>query len=351
MQRMKLDRRTFIASAGTASVVRSASAANPVNRYTPFSAGIVHFFGYGQSLSAGYFGVPVVSGTQPYDNLMIGNATRPLNNRSETPVSTDWTPTGSADSNGTYPFNPMIATAAMHAGSSLTAGETPSEGAVNRLRRTWLMQRGLTADPGCRFVVTNCGIGGKNIAELSNGADPDIFNRLIQAAAQVRAAATALGLTYQVGGVIYSQGEADVAQRTSYASYLASLQQLQQSFLDEVVVGIAGQPTGTVVPWFVYQPDSKNAGPTINVAQALLDWSITPNSDCYLAGPVYQYPDHSIHLTANGYRWHGEQVGKAMVKVLLGGVQPRPLYMLGASLVGGYRRDCPECAKTSNSIG
>jgi hypothetical protein len=339
VQSIELNRRAFLASVAAATVFTQARAANSASRYTDLTAGIVHFFGFGQSLSDGHLGVPILSATQPTDNLMIGEATRALNNQARTPVSIHWLPIGPANADGTYPFNPMIATpeipSSYMGGESFPEdGETPSEGAINFFRREWLLQRGLTADPSCRFVVTNCGEGSKTIAQLSDGATPDIFNRLRDAATQVRATATALGLTYQVGGVIFSQGEGDVAQYTSYASYLSSLQALQQSFLSDIVVGIGGQPPGTVVPWFVDQPDAITADRTTAVHQALLDWSVTPNSDCYLAGPVYQYPDHSIHLTANGYRWHGKQVAKAMIQVLLNGAQPRPLYMLSAQASG-----------------
>jgi hypothetical protein len=297
--------------------------------YAPLTGGIVHFFGYGQSLSGGYYGVPVLSTTQPYDNLMIGQSTRATDN-ADKPASSTWVPVGNPGPNGIYPFEPMIATA--ETSSDFTSGETPGEGAINFFRHAYLQSLGLSANPNTRFVLTNCGIGGQTIAKLSKGANPEIYNRLLQAASYVKQTANSMGLSYQVGGMIWTQGEQDVQNNTSYQSYLASLQQLQADFLVDVVQGIAGQSAQTVVPWFCHQPDYDSSLRTTAVYQALLDWANTPGSNLYLAGPVYQYPDHKVHLTANGYRWHANQVGKAMTDVLLKGVNWNALYMISAEV-------------------
>jgi hypothetical protein len=301
-------------------------------RYTPLNAGIVHFFGYGQSLSQGFYGEPVLSTTQPYDTLMIGQSTRAAENQYTAPATTTWIPLGPPGPDGTYPFAPMIAT--VDAPTFPANGETPGEAALNHFRHAYLKQLGLRANPATRFVLTNCGIDAQTIAELSKGANPDIYNRLIQAAQYVRQTAASMGLTYQVGGMIWTQGESDVTAGTSTAAYLASLQQLQADFLTDVVQGVAVQPAGTVIPWFCHQPASSSPKYTIAVQQALLDWSTSANSDCYLAGPVYPYPDYQPHLTANGYRWHGNQVGKAMTHVLLDHGTWRPLHLTSATWSG-----------------
>jgi hypothetical protein len=298
--------------------------------YQPLDAGIVHIFGYGQSLSSGYLGLPILSTTQPYDNLMIGNATRAAENLAD---STTWIPLGSPGAGGIYPFNPMVATQE-NPNTDYTPGETPGEGAVNYFRRAYLQQLGLPSNSACRFVLTNCGIGGKTIAELSRGANPDIYNRLLNAASYVQQTAQSLGLSYQVGAMIWTQGEQDVQDGTSYASYLASLQQLQADFLADVVQGIAKQAQGVTIPWFSAQPDWSNPNGSTDVYQAILDWANTPGSNFYLAGPLFQYPDHGVHLTSNGYRWHGNQVGRAMTDVLLNRTGWNALYMTGATVSG-----------------
>jgi hypothetical protein len=324
----------MIATRDAINVANSAIArSQPMTRYAPLTGGIVHIFGYGQSLSGGWDGVPVLSTTQPFDNLMIGGQTRAAQNSSQAPITTTWVPVGSATgAGGTYPFNPMIATSANQ--NSISQGETPGEGAVNYLRRAYLQKMSLAANPNCRFVLTNCGIGGQDIAALSKGATPNIYNRLLDAANAVKAAAVANGLSYQVGGVIWTQGEQDVSEGTSGAAYTAAFQTLQANFLTDVVQGIAGQPASTVVPWFSGQPDSNASGDTMAIHKAILDLANTPNSDLYLTGPLYQYPDHSIHLTANGYRWHANQIGKTMARVMLNGMYASACYVKRATFLG-----------------
>ena len=298
-------------------------------RYQPLTGGIVHFFGYGQSLAGGFYGEPLLSITQPYDNLMIGQSTHAVSHAVD---NTDWVPVGTPDANGIYPFEPMTATIS---GPYFPApGETPGEGAINFLRRAYLRRLHLNANSNCRFVLTNCAAGGKTISELQKGADPETFNLLRTAATCVKASAESMGLSYQVGGVIFTHGEDDVLHGTSYADYLSGLKTLQQSFLTDIVQTIGGQPPGVVVPWFCDQPSSRNSRFSNDVYQALLDWSDTNLSDFYMAGPLYQYPNHNVHLTANGYRWHSNQVGKAMASVLLLNRYWHALHMTGATFVG-----------------
>jgi hypothetical protein len=320
-----------IAARDALNVARSKTSTNSdaPSRYAPLTGNIIHFIGYGESLEMGWYGDPVLSTTQPFDNLMLGQATRAASNSSKTPISTTWVPTGPVGANGVYPFEPLIAV--LEDDNNPTMGETASVAALNYLRRAYLAQTGQSADRHCHFVVTDCGIGGRTIAELSKDADPDIYNRLLDAAAAVKQAAQARGLTYQFGGVLWLHGEADIEDGVSYSAYAAAFKQLQQDVLSDILYGIAGAPVGTLVPWFCYQPDPDRADLTIAVDQFLLDWSNTATSDLYLAGPSYQYPDHSVHLTANGYRWDGNQFGKAMTAVLIGQLAPRALQMTSAT--------------------
>jgi hypothetical protein len=259
-----------------------------MSRYLPLTGNVIHFFGYGQSLAGGWYGVPVLNTTQPYDNVMIGAQTRAVAN---TTTTINWVPVGTPTSSGgtyaIYPFNPMIATASSEFVPA--QGETPTETAINFLRRAYLQMYGKAADPDCIFMLTNTGVGGQTIAQLSKGASPELFNRNRDAANYVRAACVAAGKNYQVGGVVWTQGENDVEDGTTYATYTAEFKQLQADFLNDIVIGIAEQ--AGPIPWFCHQPGSNGTGCVNDVYQSLSDMAATFGSDLYPGVPISR-PQH-----------------------------------------------------------
>jgi hypothetical protein len=263
---------------------------------------------------------------------MIGNSSRAAQNNHNPkagPVTTTWVPLGTPQANGVYTFNPLIAVQEnpLVLPTGETAGESPGVSALNYFRGQYLQQLGLASNPACQFVLTDCGLGGASIAELSKGANPNIYNRLLQAAQYVQQTAASLGLTYQVGGMFWVQGEQDVSPlNTSQAEYLASLQQLQADFAADVVCGIGGAPSGTTVPWVSHQADGTTQT-HMGVYNAEVQWGTTPGSDFYVASPTFCAVNHNVHLTANGYRQLGTQLGRAMAEVLLQGNLWQPLLM------------------------
>jgi hypothetical protein len=90
-----------------------------------------------------------------------------------------------------------------------TAGESPGVSGPNYLHAHYRQAQALTNNPAYRFVPTDCGIGGTSIAQLSKRADPDIYNRLLQAATFVQHSAESQYLTYQVGCMFWVQGGQD----------------------------------------------------------------------------------------------------------------------------------------------
>jgi hypothetical protein len=301
-------------------------------RYLPLTANVIFFISDGQSLSAGWYGVPVLSTTQPYDSVMMGTSIRAVDTST---TATTFVPTGTPlpGATGPYPAYPLNLMVAEPSNSNaVSQGETPAESAINFLRRAYLQMHGKAADPTCIFLVANTGIGGRTIAQLSKGATPELFNRNRDAAHYALSSAAAAGLTCQFGGVIWTQGEDDVQDGTSYATYTAEFKQLQADMNSDVTLGIFGQTAP--VPWFCHMPGSNGPGRVNDVYQALATMAATFGSDLYLGGPVYQYPDHSIHVTANGYRWHGNQVGKAMERVLLRQQNHRGCYVRRATYLG-----------------
>lgn len=305
------------------------TAARPVWKYN-------HVLAYGQSLSTGWEGWPRLSATQPFDNLMVGDSDHP---QSET--SSAWVQFGSAA------FNPLVATvesggaladaatvAAYSAGNS-ARGESPVVGATNFWRKQQLAHRGLASDSSRLLAASSCGVGGKTIAQLSSGASPNLFNRLIDCAEVAKSIADGASATYGIAAALFLQGESDALDAgTSAATYKATLATLQQDFHDDVTVAIAGQ--STPVAWFTYQTSQAYVRDSnaLAVSQAQLE-AAQEFDNWYMVGPSYPVTDKSsFHLDPNGYRWLGMQFGKVMHQVLDLGRGWMPLHPIRATWRG-----------------
>jgi hypothetical protein len=299
-------------------------AARPVWAYN-------HLILYGQSLSSGFEGWPSLSQTQPYDNLMIGTCIRP-----NSEAGTTWTQMGAAA------FSPLVATvqdattaalltpaqqAALAAGD-YAKGETVGEGATNFLRRLYLQDRAVLADPAKLFVTSSCGCGGMSVAQLSKGASPELFNRLRGCASLGK---TLAGASYGVIGMLYLQGEKDYAGGTTAALYKTQLQQLYADFIADIATTIAGQarPPGM----FTYQTNEAYTMDGVAIGEAQLELALS-NRNWYLATPDYPVTDKGGHLDPNGYRWLGQQFGKVLYRVLIRNENWLPVYPIQITVRG-----------------
>lgn len=305
------------------------TAARPVWKYN-------HVLAYGQSLSTGWEGWPRLSATQPFDNLMVGDSDHP---QSET--SSAWVQFGTAA------FNPLVATVesggalaspatvAAYSAGNTARGESPVVGATNFWRKQQLAHRGLASDSSRLLVASSCGVGGKTIAELSSGASPNLFNRLVDCAEVAKSIADGASATYGIAAALFLQGENDALDAgTSAATYKAALATLQQDFHDEVTVAIAGQ--STPVAWFTYQTSQAYVRDSnaLAVSQAQLE-AAQEFDNWYMVGPSYPVTDKSsFHLDPNGYRWLGMQFGKVMHQVLDLGRGWKPLHPIRATWRG-----------------
>jgi hypothetical protein len=275
-----------------------------------------HFVLYGQSLANGAEGVPELSLTTRYGNLMLGS--EPHSASGNTTGVVTWT---AATSDAFYDL-----TAAGY-------GETILNGALDTFRRLDFRTRGITANAAQRMVGNEAGIGGKTLAELSKGASPEYYDRLTDLATLGKSVATGLSATYGIAAFLFMQGESD--QTTTYASYLAAMRQLYADFLADVAVGICDQTEPPAM--FTYQTVARNVnydGTALGVQMAQLDMA-TQDAGVYMIGPIYNLPDsNNIHLPANSYRWFGAMTGKVMHRVLTLGHTWRPLYPLRATRRG-----------------
>jgi hypothetical protein len=189
-------------------------------------------------------------------------------------------------------------------------GENPVTAATNMWRKQQLAFRALAADPSRLLVATNSAIGGTTIAQLSKGASPNLYNRVISGVSAIAAKAALASDTCVCPFVTYLQGDSDGDQGTIGSAYSAALATLVANLRADIV-----SATGQSAPpaFLMYQSSGQGiSGPTgVAIAMAQLDFALAPpNPDVYMIGPYYAVPDFGVHLTTNGYRWFGEMYGK-----------------------------------------
>jgi hypothetical protein len=294
-------------------------------------AGLNHVIAYGQSLSNGWEGWPALSLTPRGDSLMLGRSVRPLSESAP-----QWVPVGGPT------LSPLVGTvqdlatgevlseagvASLPAGS-LALGETVLEGALNAYRG--FMPAEMRA---ARLLASACGVGGRTLEDLSRGASPNLFGRLVDCATLAHRVASEQGQAYQVLAMLLLQGENNAwalnggtADRATYRSLMA---RLYQDVVRALAMGIARQPTPPAL--FTYQTGGAYASDELGVAMAQLDVALALPG-CFMVGPVYPVTDKGGHLDANGYRWLGAQFGKVMHRVLTLGESWRPLHPVATAL-------------------
>lgn len=283
----------------------------------PVTYDINHVLMYGQSLATGAEGTPPLSTAAKYDNLMFGDGI--LATVNATPTAT-WTVQGAAA------FNPLTATG--------TQPEVPIIGALNTYRALTFRSASITSNASQRMLASGCAIGGRTIAQLQQGAAPDIFNRLVECMDQANTYAATQTLTYGVTAMVWMQGESD--RTTSQATYATALRDI---YADFVVAALAETGQTADPAMFMYQTCSANPAGTFNstnlgVQMAQLDIGLN-DAGCFMVGPVYPYnSSDNLHLPANSYRWWGAQLGKVMHRVLTLGQNWKPLHITAATMRG-----------------
>lgn len=304
-----------------------------------------HIITYGQSLSLGAAGNPVRSTTAKYGNLMLGAATHSTANDPNNP---QWFPVG-----GSATFQPLVATTVNLQGQVLTPsqvsqiapgdfnyrGEVFAVSTANNLAHWRANDIWAAQDPNKVFAVNECGIGGRALEQLSHGATPDIFSRILQMLTLAIPAAQALGKSYGVPAIMFGQGESqDPPFVTDAASYKGLLEQLYEDIWTYALSGVLGQ---TVRPPFIYyqatkQPDNTQASFGVRMGQLQ---AANEKAEFFCCGPDYAYPnpEYGAHLSSNGYRWLGGQYAKVARKIWAGegwkALQPIAVYWRGRTIL------------------
>jgi hypothetical protein len=317
----------------------------PVCRYN-------HILTYGQSLSTGYEGWPVLSRAAYGGNLMFGDSPRP-----GSAWTADFIPLGGA---ALKPLIPVVQSgdgktvmadaevAALVPGAG-NEGECPDVAAVNFARKMFLQYHGVAADVNRLFVSSNCGFAGTSIEQLSKGAAPDRYQRLLQAAQGVKAIADSEGASYCIPAILFMQGEWNYAGvdgcDNTKDGYKAKLLAQASIWRSDIAQGVAGQDSPPAI--ITYQTSGSWTRDGNNLAIGMAQWELSKEQpNWFLATPAYPFTDKGGHLDCNGYRWMGAQLGKVLHRVITMGenwrpLSPRRVTITGRQVLIDFHVPCP----------
>ncbi|HAT1570487.1 TPA: hypothetical protein I8Y10_001826 [Kluyvera cryocrescens] len=314
---------------------------------------VTHIIVYGQSLSTGYQGYPAITKNpeSDYDNLMLGDSPRPNSRQGAAFIPV-----------GGNVLKPLKAVVQTEDGSRVLSdsevctltSDKPNEGEgsvamVNALRRMWLQSNNLESDASRRFVLSVTGCSGRTIEQLSKGANPEQYQRPVQAAQKVKALADAGKFKYSLGALVWIQGEynykASYGGTTDKDEYKKKLAKLYNDLVTDISSKIAGQKENPAL--FHYQTGGQYTSDDNDLSIGMAQWEFSKeNSFAYLATPAYPFTDLGGHLTCNGYRGMDEQFAKVMHRVLNLGQGWEPLSPIKTELIDdmvyiSYHVPCP----------
>ncbi|MEX3139827.1 hypothetical protein [Serratia ureilytica] len=191
-------------------------------------------------------------------------------------------------------------------------GETISSGLLNTLKMLHNDDRWTVNDDGKQFAIVCAGVGGKNLAQLSKGATPNLYGRFLTAIQGAKAAADAMGKTIVCAGVVFMQGENNGG--TAYDVYYGQLEKYRNDVIGDIFETFG--PLQQLPPsWANYQMGGAYAtdGQNLAIGRVHVDF-VEKTPGALFGGPVFPYPDPGDHMYANSYRWFGCQLGKVIYR-------------------------------------
>lgn len=257
-----------------------------------YQSEIVHVLSYGQSLSVGSQGSPIITTSQRFNSLMFNSGTRP------------WVA-------GTYTsLVPLV--------ESIDGdlGETVLSGATECINELVASEDGLAYSAhSYQLMASAPGQGGASIEDLSKGGS--YYSRVTTDVTNALPLATAASKSYSVGAVFWTQGEANINAGTDRAAYELLLDTLH-SDLDTDLRAITDQ--STAIPMIGYQVASHRwySKDTPTIALAQLDRH-KRGENYFIACPAYQfaYAADGLHLSAASYKKMGAYYGLAYKRVVV----------------------------------
>ena len=283
----------------------------------------VGIVGTGQSLSAGFMGLPLVSTSQPYGNLkLFDSGSHPKydgvgDQLSMVPLAAPIRPQFSGPYSGNiYPNN--------------IYGETPNEAMGNQLSKT--------ANDVGGFIYTSVhsvvGESGESISAIKKGGTGRAYAATLYEANAIKALADAAGQTFGYAAIILTHGETDWNDPT----YGAQIRQLWVDYNADLRA-ITGQRR--MIPMLLSQQDSHPDIAGVRARSTLAQWKLGVDypGEILCVGPKYQYAyiwDH-VHFDGVSYRRLGEKYAEVLARVTLLGqtwkpLQPRLVTRAGATI-------------------
>lgn len=260
----------------------------------------MHVIGYGQSLSRGAYSTPVISLTQPYNNLMLAGGTK----------ARAFEPGYDASA-----YVPLIE------GVSGADGETPVTALCNGVVRRAVADGESAAD--WVFIGSSPGMGGQSVEALGPGG-LGFYEKTIQLIKDSAALSASMGKSYSVWAYCWDQGEGNYSTTGSGATATKSAYQYAQLQLE--LFDAMSREVATIVkqkfrPYlFTYQVAGHRKYGRDTMPMALAQWRVSrQRSDVVMVVPAYILPTYIdlLHLTNEGSWLLGEYRSRAMYETMI----------------------------------
>lgn len=287
-----------------------------------------HVLSTGQSNSVANDGKPVLSTTQPYDNLMFDVGVM---------TGTQCDGNGCRAYDRPSAFVPLVEGDTFFAGSPVETISSALANTATRLARAGALEG--TGDTSHDVLVSLHGRSGNSYGCLRKGGCPwwgdqgyvKPWDDAMMQVADAKRLADAAGKTYAVRAITAIHGEHDHYAWSSGASlfplprtdgqgtladYGEALLEWQRDY-EADVKAITGQTISA--PLLVSQYSHWNDVPTTVIAYQQLRAHVASKGKVLVVGPTYALPYTStcLHFTGAAERWLGEYFGKVYARVVL----------------------------------
>ncbi|MEB7893104.1 prophage tail fiber N-terminal domain-containing protein [Serratia ureilytica] len=249
---------------------------------------------YGQSFSVGAQSGVALSTAQTLGNVMLGGSPR---GTSFGNLATEYTYSPVGGENIFYPLVEVLQSNLGEIVSNTNGGygETIASSFANNLKAYHNQNMGVENDEDFIIGVACCGVSGRTIEQLKKGAIPEIYNRVETALDGIAEAAAAAGYDWEIGGIIYMQGENDNSQ--SFEFYYPRL----QSMHDTLIASCMGKSGQDRKPLFMLNQLGNGYVRGIGVPAAQIELALK-NDNVVLVGSYQGLSNPGAHLSANSYR-------------------------------------------------
>ena len=249
------------------------------------------FLFFGQSLSRGYLGTPILSLTQPKENLTF---------------------TGGSHPTALTSLIPLIE----------NESESPCSGAANYAAYIANKENGINH----KIIASTAGVNDALLSALSKGTSA--YSNMI---AQVTAAQNLKGSqTHAVQAIGWLQGESNLRDAVNLSTYENDLKAHFENIQNDIQIVTKQASKPRVITYQL----STRIGLSDAVCKAQLN--LCKQKLTAIASPTYHLPYNAdgVHLTNVGYKWIGTYFGRAYKQWVIDGHHPDYLEPLSAELVG-----------------